>query len=344
MSYYGNVYPEFWTGDTGRELRRHGKDAQLLALYLVSNAHANMIGLYPVAIEHIHLETGLSRTSIERAFAVLAETGYASYDPASGYVWVRTMVRYRLGLRNGDTLAVGDNRVAGVNRLYLGIGHNAFLGEFYDLNHSALRLTRRRASSNTTAAVGKALGTSSGKTLGKSVAGHPAGKAHGKTGNTLVDARGTVLGAQTKGLHSPSKGPQKGLRSQVQKQRSGTETDTGTGIRDQSQVQERAAADAATSRHAEQKPKTIRGFHNAIEPEKLIGFAPHRGEDPAHNLSVITKLAHQTYDLAGVSAKPSEVAETVKWLCAGAKIAYSSEVVRKACDSALAQRKWRGES
>lgn len=64
-------------------------------------------------------------------------------------------------------------------------------------------------------------------------------------------------------------------------------------------------------------------------------------ESPQDNVTVITKLAHEAYDVLGVKADPSTLAESVKSRCARLRIAYDSEVVRKALDSAKWQRQHR---
>ena len=144
MAYYGVIFPEFWTGATGRELRAAGKDAQLLSLYLATNRHANMIGLYRLRLEDVRHEIGLGLKGLVRAFTATARTQYALYDAASAYVWVRTMARFRLGMKAGEPLAPDDNKVSAVNRLYQAIDPNPFLGTFFDENHKLLRLRRRR--------------------------------------------------------------------------------------------------------------------------------------------------------------------------------------------------------
>lgn len=66
---------------------------------------------------------------------------------------------------------------------------------------------------------------------------------------------------------------------------------------------------------------------------------PH--EKPEDNLNVITVLAHAVYDLLGPPRTASEVGEyteNLKQRCADEGIAYDSDVVRKALDSALWQR------
>lgn len=44
MREYAKVGPTFWTGSTGKALRRRGIEGVLVALYLVSSPHSNMHG------------------------------------------------------------------------------------------------------------------------------------------------------------------------------------------------------------------------------------------------------------------------------------------------------------
>ena len=59
MRDYAKISPQFWIGSTGRKLRDAGLEATLVALYLLSNPHANMLGLYYLPQLYIALETGL---------------------------------------------------------------------------------------------------------------------------------------------------------------------------------------------------------------------------------------------------------------------------------------------
>lgn len=145
MSYYGVIFPEFWTGPTGRELREHGgKEAQVLGLYLATNRHANMLGLYHLLADDVKHETGLSFRAIEKGYRVSGAASFAIFDAATAFVWVRQMARFRLGLKNGDGLDPDDKRVVAINRLYQALPANPFLGDYYDLNRKALCLRKRR--------------------------------------------------------------------------------------------------------------------------------------------------------------------------------------------------------
>ncbi|MCJ2205071.1 hypothetical protein K9T61_05110 [Escherichia coli] len=47
MRDYAKVSPRFWLGETGRELRKAGAEAQVVAFYLMTSPHANMLGDAP---------------------------------------------------------------------------------------------------------------------------------------------------------------------------------------------------------------------------------------------------------------------------------------------------------
>lgn len=64
-------------------------------------------------------------------------------------------------------------------------------------------------------------------------------------------------------------------------------------------------------------------------------------ETPDDNLGVITKLAHEVFDVCGEGVELGEAAEALKSRCAHPRmrIAYNATVIRKALDSALWQRR-----
>jgi hypothetical protein len=66
---------------------------------------------------------------------------------------------------------------------------------------------------------------------------------------------------------------------------------------------------------------------------------PRPVENPNDNGSIITKIAHEAIDLEGINADLGQLTDAVKSLCAIRDIAYSGEVVRKAVDSAIHQRR-----
>lgn len=153
--YYGVIFPEFWTGTTGRQLRAHGKDAQLIGLYLATNRHANMLGLYRLGLDDVRHETGLGTKAIEKGLQAAAQTGYALFDAVTEFTWVRQMARFRLGLKAGESLRDGDKRAQAISRIYHAIESNPFLGDFYDANRKLLPLGRRRESVGLVVSLGR---------------------------------------------------------------------------------------------------------------------------------------------------------------------------------------------
>ena len=46
MRNYATISPQFWLGDTGRKLRKSGPESMVVALYMMTSPHSNMLGLY----------------------------------------------------------------------------------------------------------------------------------------------------------------------------------------------------------------------------------------------------------------------------------------------------------
>ena len=59
MREYAKLAPTFWTGKTGRALKRRGIEGVVVALYLVSSPHSNMLGLFYQPALYLAEETGL---------------------------------------------------------------------------------------------------------------------------------------------------------------------------------------------------------------------------------------------------------------------------------------------
>ncbi len=145
MSQYGILLNGFWDGDTGRQIARAGGcAAQLVAVYLMQNPDANMIGLYPVRLAVIQnrIET-LSAKAIRKAVGTLSDVGFADYDLATEHVWVREMAKFRLGLHR-QALKKDDNRVKGAQALYRNARPNPFLSQFFKRYRKDLHLSEPR--------------------------------------------------------------------------------------------------------------------------------------------------------------------------------------------------------
>ena len=87
---YGKVSPHFWTGTTGKKLR-NSPEAVIVAMYLMTSPHANMLGLYYMPILYVAHETGLGFEGASKGLRSACEAGFCSYDEASEMVWVHEM-------------------------------------------------------------------------------------------------------------------------------------------------------------------------------------------------------------------------------------------------------------
>lgn len=111
MRDYGAVSPNFWTGHTGKKLRKLPV-AQTLAMYLMTSPHSNMIGLYRCPHVFCVEETGLGADAVALGFQQLFELGFCQYDRETEEVFVITMARWQIGA----ALKPGDNRCKGIAR------------------------------------------------------------------------------------------------------------------------------------------------------------------------------------------------------------------------------------
>lgn len=127
MRDYTRIAPQFWTGETGRALRKN-PDAQRLAFYLLSCPGSNMIGLFYVAGPTICHEVGLAEKDLPKLWAFLASVEFAYYDADRDMVWVPNMARIQLD----DALKPGDRRVTQVVRQLDSVRRHPFAKRFWD--------------------------------------------------------------------------------------------------------------------------------------------------------------------------------------------------------------------
>ena len=145
---FAKVLPQFWTGETGREIRARGKNCQLMALFLFSAPHANALGVYYLPLAHM-TEIALKPPDRRRALKDVCDLGLCAYDAESEFVWVFEMARYQIG-----ELTSKDHMVQYVNREYEQLPKNPFLPHFFDRYGSILHLQTKRLFSGPTEFLG----------------------------------------------------------------------------------------------------------------------------------------------------------------------------------------------
>jgi hypothetical protein len=112
MNPYRTVYPEFWTGTTGKKIREKGSQCQLLAIYLMTSGHSHPTGLFYIPTCFMSHETGLDLNDVEEALEDLVDIGFCEYSDSSEWVWVKSMARYQIDA----VLKPGDKRIKWVER------------------------------------------------------------------------------------------------------------------------------------------------------------------------------------------------------------------------------------
>lgn len=111
MRDYGTVSPKFWRAGTGKALRGDAH-AQLLALYLMTSPHSNMIGVYFCTLQSMAYETGIPFEGASKALRRLIGEGYCVFDDDTDEVFVVTMAAHQIAER----LEAKDNRCKSVAR------------------------------------------------------------------------------------------------------------------------------------------------------------------------------------------------------------------------------------
>lgn len=140
MRNYSRVSPQFWMGKTGKALRKHGVEAQMVALYLMTGPHANMLGFYYVPKTYIAYETGLGVEGALKGLAGCIEAEFCHYDQDSEVVWVIEMARFQVS----DQLNGKDPRIKGVQNAYDSLPDNPYLASFFDMYAKPFCMASRR--------------------------------------------------------------------------------------------------------------------------------------------------------------------------------------------------------
>lgn len=140
MRDYAKVSPKFWTGETGQEIARRGSEAVVVAMYLMTSPHSNMLGLYYQPTLYMAEETGLNPEGASKGLQHCMEAGFCDYDPVSKWVWVFEMAGYQIG----SDLEPTDKRCKGIQKDYLALPNVPFLGPWFDYYAEHYHLPERR--------------------------------------------------------------------------------------------------------------------------------------------------------------------------------------------------------
>lgn len=140
MRDYAKVSAKFWIGRTGKAIKKQGSEAVIVALYLMTSPHSNMLGLFYQPEMFIAHETGLGSEGASKGLQGCIEAGFCEYDHESEMVWVFEMAHYQIG----DTLELKDNRCKGVQNEYNALPENLYLARFYEKYSADFHMTLKR--------------------------------------------------------------------------------------------------------------------------------------------------------------------------------------------------------
>lgn len=141
MREYAKLAPTFWTGTTGKALRRRGSEGVIVALYLVSSPHSNMLGLFYQPVMYMAHETGLGIEGASKGLRDCIEVGFCDYDSDTEMVFVREMAAWQIA----ESLSSGDKRCRGIQKDYEALPDCPFLGAWFDRYAAAFHLKNRRS-------------------------------------------------------------------------------------------------------------------------------------------------------------------------------------------------------
>jgi hypothetical protein len=138
MRDYARVAPSFWTGETGKAIRKEGGDSQRVAMYLVTCPNANMIGLFYIPISLLCYELGnISEEGALKVLQSLELLNFAFYSVTDELVFVPEMARFQIGER----LHAEDNRVKGVAKELVKFRKSPFFKAFMKRYEKPFNLT-----------------------------------------------------------------------------------------------------------------------------------------------------------------------------------------------------------
>lgn len=135
MRDYSKVSGTFWTGKTGKAMRGDFQ-TQVVAMYLMTSPHANMIGVYHCPILYIAHETGSPIEGATKGLRVLCDGAFCTYDEDTETVWVHEMAKFQID----EQLKPSDKRVSGIQKLYDLMPEGRIKSGFFDKYASAFLL------------------------------------------------------------------------------------------------------------------------------------------------------------------------------------------------------------
>jgi hypothetical protein len=141
MREFAKVAPQFWTGQTSRDIRKMGLEARVIACYLITAPGSSMLGLYYLPIGLLAHETGCPLEGASKALRSLSEAGFCRYSDDEEVIWIPEMARHQIGER----LEPGDKRCKGIEtelwKYHKSIFFNEFVKKYKEAYHLPFNIT-----------------------------------------------------------------------------------------------------------------------------------------------------------------------------------------------------------
>lgn len=93
MTGFRQLHCKMWSSDTW--FSGLTTEMKLLFIYLFSNEHTSVCGLYELPIRVMSFESGLERTQVESILNFFIDADKIAYDFEKGVIWVKNMWRYQ---------------------------------------------------------------------------------------------------------------------------------------------------------------------------------------------------------------------------------------------------------
>ena len=117
---YRTIETSLWDDPRVRELMPDGK---LLFVYLITNRHAHVSGIYYLPPPTAAYELGIPAKRYQYCIDTLSSAGLVTVDRVSSVIWVRNMLRYQ---------AAGPKVMAGVAAHLLSLHNNPLIPQFLE--------------------------------------------------------------------------------------------------------------------------------------------------------------------------------------------------------------------
>jgi hypothetical protein len=119
------------------QIQYAGKDAVILAQYLLQSPHSNAIGLYRLPLDYIAIDCPvLSPTDIAAAMEALENLGFCSYDHRKQVIWVVNMAEFQ----HRKPLVPTDLKVKGIKSELRALPRTYLIQQFWKRHEKHLSL------------------------------------------------------------------------------------------------------------------------------------------------------------------------------------------------------------